>query len=459
MSRPPRQPGASAWGATLGALAVAELDRFRRLRWVALGAVVIVVAVLVWALVGAPGLGVSPLVVLAVVLAVVTVLFGIEVVAAGKRASRLVRAASSEEQQRRGLTADVEQLEAVDVAARRLAGVTTLSEAVECTLSGARGLVPAVSGAVLLAAADDLRLSMHGSHVTDEAAAVSAAGEGLAARALARGVALRSGHDTALEQEGAPSRLAVPLRASAEVVGVLVLERATDNDAFSPAEQRLLERLAPHAALALVRAGHLDDRPATTGASQLPAAPAADVALTPALSPDAAGASARDAAGETAPVAPAGAAPPADVSEVVREVVADLGAGERSGRRIAVLASTPAPSHVDRAQLRRALEAVLQSLDRSLPPDGAVAIEVLPVGPDWEVAVAHAGEVLPRQVLEGPPPGAPGGRSLRELADELGGVVSARERSGMAQIRFRVPGVGDRVAAAASDRWQPSAVT
>lgn len=430
-SRPPRQQDAVAWGFTLRSQVADELDRARRMRWIAAAATLAVGVVLVWALLGRPPFGADPLVVIAVVLGLVTVLYGIEVVLAGRRAGRLARLASSEDQQRRTLAADLEQMEAIDVAARRLAGAGTLSEAIESILSGARGLVPAVSGAVLLDAAEDLRVSMMGADVTDDAAAVSVAGQELAARALARGGALRGGHETALEEEGAPSRLAVPLRAGAEVVGVLVLERATDNAAFSAGEQRVLERLAPHAALALVRAGRLADRSA---AHLAPASP------TPPGSAD---------------VVPA----TVDLSVVVREVVAALGAGEQGGRRIAVLAASPALTRADGALLRRALANLLRGVDLSIPPDGAVAIEVLPVGPDWDVAIAHAGEVLPPQVLQEPPPGAPDEPSVQELVEELGGVVTVRERSGMAQIRFRVPGVADLEIGPSTSPLESSAVS
>jgi|GEM_PF-2441692 len=441
--RPPQQRGAPAWGATLRTQIEAELDRSRRLRWGAVGVAAIVVGVLVWALVAAPLGGATPLVVVAVVLTVVSVLYLVEVVMAVRRARRFAHLAASEEQQRRSLAADVEQLEAVDVAARRLAAVTTLPEAIECLLASARGLVPAVSGAVLLAAADDLRVAMMGRHASDEAAAVSTGGQELADRALARGAALRGGHDTALEEHGAPSRLAVPLRAGEEVVGVLVLERATDSDAFSPADQRALERLAPHAALALERTGHLVDRPAGNAASASPTGPVAE------------------AASQSVPAAggPAVGVPRADVSEVVREVLAAASGGRRAARRIAVLASTPAPTSVDPDVLRRAWEALVGSLDRSLPPDGALAVEVLPVGPDWEVAVVHGGEVLPEDVLEEPPPGAPYDPSVRELVERFGGAVTARARSGMAQVRLRVPGIGDLEAAQPTERRSPTTVS
>jgi hypothetical protein len=412
-SRPPREPRAAAWGATVQPQLDEERHRARRMLWAAAIATLAVGVVLVWALVSTPESGPEPLTVVAVALAFVTILYGIEVVAGTRRAGRLARIASSEDQQRRTLTADLEQLEAIDVVARRLAGAVTLPEAVESILAGARGLVPAVSGAVLLDAADDLQVSMTGAaHVTG-AAAVSAGGHELAARALARGVALRGGHDAALEEHGAPSRLAVPLRASTEVVGVLVLERSTDSTGFSPWEQRVLERLAPHAALALVRTGHLDDQAVTPVAAASPTPPE-----------------------------DAGVAATVDLSEVVREVAGVLSSSRQGGRRIAILASSPAPTRCDRSALRLALEGVLRALDRSMPPDGAMAIEILSVGPDWEVAIAHAGEVLPARLLEEPSPDAPGGASVRELAEELGGAVTARERSGMAQLRFRVPAVG-----------------
>ncbi len=409
-SRPPRETGAAPWGTTSRSQVAEELRRARRWRRATVGALVAAGAVLLWSLVGAPGSGTDPLTVVAVVLGLVIVLCGIEAVTGTRRAGRLARIASSEDQQRRTLTADLEQLEAIDVTARRLAGATTLPEAVDSILAGARGLVPAVSGAVLLDAADDLQVSMTDARVSD-GAAVSAAGHELAARALTRGAALRGGHDAALEEHGAPSRLAVPLRASAEVVGVLVLERATDNAAFTPEEQRVLERLAPHAALALVRTGHLDDRAAAYPAPAGPA-PTGDAVVTPAT---------------------------VDLSEMVREVAGALGAS----RRIAVLASSPAPTCVDPESLRQALEHVLRGIDRSIPSDGAVAIEVLPVDRDWEVAIAHAGEVLPAHVLAAPPSDAPDRPSVRDLAEGFGGAVTVRERSGMAQVRFRVPGVGD----------------
>jgi hypothetical protein len=426
-SSPPR--ASAAWGATVDSQLAEELRRARRMRRVAVGAALVVGVVLLWVLIGAPVSGADPLAVVAVVLAVVTLLYGIEVVTGTRRVGRLARIASSEDQQRRTLAADVEQLEAIDVVARRLAGVVTLPEAIQGILVGARGLVPAVSGAVLLAAADDLQVSMTGAHVVD-AAAVSAGGHELAARALARGVALRGGHDAALEEHGAPSRLAVPLRASAEVVGVLVLERSTDNTPFSPGEQRVLERLAPHAALALVRTAHLDGQVV---------APATAASPTP-LDDD-------------------GVAATVDLSEVVHEVIGVLASSPEGGRRVAVLAASAAPTRADRESLRRALEGVLRGLDLSTPPDGPVAIEVLPVGPDWEVAIAHAGEALPARFLEEPPSGAPGEPSVRELAEAFGGAVTARERSGMAQLRFRVPGIGDPQAGQPTDRLKTSAVS
>jgi hypothetical protein len=322
-SRPPREPRAAAWGATVQPQLDEERHRARRMLWAAAIATLAVGVVLVWALVSTPESGPEPLTVVAVALAFVTILYGIEVVAGTRRAGRLARIASSEDQQRRTLTADLEQLEAIDVVARRLAGAVTLPEAVESILAGARGLVPAVSGAVLLDAADDLQVSMTGAaHVTG-AAAVSAGGHELAARALARGVALRGGHDAALEEHGAPSRLAVPLRASTEVVGVLVLERSTDSTGFSPWEQRVLERLAPHAALALVRTGHLDDQAVTPVAAASPTPPE-----------------------------DAGVAATVDLSEVVREVAGVLSSSRQGGRRIAILASSPAPTRCDRSALR-----------------------------------------------------------------------------------------------------------
>jgi hypothetical protein len=426
-SSPPRE--SAAWGAPVDSQLADELRRARRMRWVAVGAALVVGVVLLWALIGRPASGIDPLGVVAVVLATVTVLYGIEVVTGTRRAGRLARIASSEDQQRRSLAADVEQREAIDVVARRLAGVVTLPEAIQSILAGARGLVPAVAGAVLLDAADGLQVSMTGAHVVD-AAAVSAGGHELAARALARGVALRGGHDAALEEHGAPSRLAVPLRASAEVVGVLVLERSTDSTPFSPGELRVLERLAPHAALALARTAHLDGQVAAPATAASPMPPEDH-----------------------------GAAATVDLAQVVREVIGVLGSSPQGGRRVAVLAASPAPTRADRESLRRALEAVLRGLDLSIPTDGPLAIEVLPVGPDWEVAIAHAGEVLPARFLEEPPSDAPDGPSVQELAEEFGGAVTARERSGMAQLRFRVPGVGDPQAVQPAARRETSAVS
>ena len=430
-SRTPPGPGAATTQGAMRSWTMEELDRARRMRWVAVGAALTAGVVLLLALIGAPVLGDDPLTVVAIVLGVIVVLYAIEVMSASRRAERLARVAASEDQQRRTLAADLEQLEAVDVEARRLAGATTLSEVVACILAGARGLVPAVSGAVLVAAADDLRVSMTGAHASDDAAAVSAAGHRLAARALARGVALRGGHETALEEEGAPSRLAVPLRAGAEVVGVLVLERATDNDAFSLAEQRLLERLAPHAASALGRSGHPDEG---TGVH-------------------------RSSSTMTAPPPEEGPATTVDLSEVVREVVAVMAAGWRAERRVALLARSRALTPVDRPLLRRLLEQVLRSIDLSIPPDGNVAIEVLPVGSDWEVVIAHAGEPVPAHLLEASPADAPGAPSVRELAEALGGEVALRDRSGMAQVRFRLPGVRGPQIGSTADRTEAPAVS
>ncbi|MFO7778202.1 MAG: GAF domain-containing protein [Nitriliruptoraceae bacterium] len=430
-SRPPHGTGAAVPGATLRSPVVAELDRSRRMRWVAVGAALAVGVVLVWVLAGTPPLGADPLTVVAIVLGVVTALYGVEVALAARRADRLARLASSEDQQRRALAADLEHHEAIDVEARRLAAATTLPEAIESILAGARALVPAVTGAVLLAAADDLRVSMTGAHASDDAAAVSAAGHRLAARALARGVTLRGGHETALEEEGAPSRLAVPLRTGAEVVGVLVLERATDNEAFSLAEQRLLERLAPHAAAALGRTDRRDDRTLVHPPAESP---------TPSPAQDGRGTS-------------------VDLSEVVRETVAGLDAGVRADRRIALLARSPAPTPADRGLLHRTLEHLLRSIDLSIPPEGDVAIEVLPVGSDWEVVIAHAGQMLPPQLLEEPPSSPPADPSIQELAAAIGGAVTLRHRSGMAQVRFRVPGVGDLSVGPTPERREAWAVS
>lgn len=396
-----------------------ELARARRARWLGGGAAAMVVLVVLWAF-GMRPAGVELLGVAAMAMLAITVLYGLEVAFAEWRSHRLRRLAAAEQQRRRSLTEALARSDEVDVAARGLVDATTPTEAADRLLAAARRLVPSTGAAVLLGAAADLLVSLGGDG-SDDAATVSSGAEELAARVLARGTSQRRPRAIAASRHAAVDsgpRVAVPLRVGAEVVGAMVLERDAGDADFTPGQQRLLERLAPHGARALARTSGsgVDGVPVTgDGSSRQQVASG-------------------DGAGEV------------DLAALLHELAdGETGLGSRLDRRIVVLASAATVHHGDAVALRATLAALLRRVDAHAPDGSAIAVELLPDGREVEIVVAHGGGVLPERALDEAPVAGDEVVSVRRAVVRLGGTVSARERSGMAQVRVRLPVAGPSV--------------
>ena len=396
-------------GADAGPSLPFELARARRLRWLGVGLAAIVLLLVLWAFgMEPPGVEVSTI--LLAGLLVIAALYGLEAVFAEYWSRRVLRLSAVQEQRRHDLSAEVARLDAVDLAARHLADAVTLNEVAQRLRSAAQQLVPDTQAAVLLRAADDLLVSVEGEDEDDPEIGDAAAE--LASRALARGAALRASRGLGTDDRSSTHRLAVPLRSSAEVVGVLVLERGSSGPAFSHTDQRAIERLGPHGARALARALPGDER-----------------------------------AGEPDPVGGPGEAAAAtpqpgivDLAVLVPAIVdRAVAAHAERVRRVVVLAPTPAPIQTDPAAVAVALEEVLRCVHEHAPAQAAIAVEVLVCAQQAEIVIAHGGGVLPDAVLDEPRPDVPGAVAPRPAMAALGGTVSVRDRSGVPQVRVRLP--------------------
>jgi len=410
---PPSERAGPRPGPDAGSPLSAEVARARRLRWLLLGLAALVLLGVLWAL-GTRPAGVEPPTILLSGLLLIAVLYGLEVVLAEWWSRRLLRLSATQEQRRSDLSEEVARLDRVDLAARHLADAATLSEAADRLRSAAQQLAPARQVAVLLRAADDLLVSVEGED-DGNGSGISAAATALASRALARGAALRWSPGYGADIRSVAPRLAVPLRSSAEVIGVLVLERGADGSAFTHAQQRALERLAPHGGRALARAvpasGH---------------GPAAEH-----LAPS----------GVIAPVTPR--LETVDLAVLVPAIVDRSVAvqGERA-RRVVVLAPTPARIHADPAAVTSALEGLLRCVHEHAPAGSAIAVDVLACDQQTEIVIAHGGGVLPDELLDEPGSDAPDAAAPRATITALGGTVRVRDRSGVPQVRVRLPAVG-----------------
>ena len=400
-------------GAEAGSSLPVELARARRLRWLLLALAALVLLVVMW-VVGTRPAGVELPTILLSGLLLIAALYGLEVVLAEWWSRRVLRLSAAQEQRRHDLSAELARLDGVELAARRLADAHTLSEAADRLRSAAQQLAPARQVAVLLRAADDLLVSVPGQDDAD-GPGIGAGATALASRALARGAASRWSPGYGGGNGSVAPRLAVPLRSSAEVIGVLVLERGADGSPFTHAEQRALERLAPHGGRALARA-----------------VPASGQGSTP------------------EPLAPSEAVGPAttqfetvDLAVLVPAIVDRSVAahGERA-RRVVVLAPTPTPVHTDPVAVAWALEEVLRCVHAHAPAQAAIAVDVLACEQQAEIVIAHGGGVLPDAVLDEPRSDVPAAVAPRPAIAALGGTVSVRDRSGVPQVRVRLPAPG-----------------
>jgi hypothetical protein len=414
-----RRPGHAAGPGPAAPLA-AELTRARRVRWLLVGLAALVLLGALWAFGVRPaGVDLPTLLLGAAVL--IAALYALDAAISEWRSRRLLRLSTVQEQRRHDLAEEVARLDRVDLAARHLADATTLEDAAGRLRSAARELAPARQVGVLLRAADDLLVSVEGPD-DGSSSSIGARSTDLASRALARGAALRGSQGDGAGPRNLAPRVAVPLRSGAEVVGVLVLERGADAAPFTPAEQRALERLAPHGGRALARAVQ-------------------------------AGAGSPAAADPTASVNAAATAPePEDVDlAVLVPAIADtaIDAEAERARRVVVLAPTAARIHADPVAVTTVLEGLLRLVHEHAPPEAAIAIEVLAFDEQAEVVIAHAGGVLPDELLDEPRDDVGEVPALRPAVTALGGTVSVRDRSGVPQVRVRLPvtGHGDEAAA------------
>ncbi len=400
-------------GADAGSPLSVELARARWLRWLGVGLAALVLLLVLWAL-GLRPAGVDRPTILLVGLLVIAALYGLQAVVAEWWSRRLLRLSAAQEQRRHDLAQEVSRLERVDLAARHLADAHTLSEAADRLRSAAQRLVPSSHSAVLLRAADDLLLAVEGE---DDGSwpGIGGGAADVASRALARGAPLRWSQGGGADNLSIAPRLAVPLRNSAQVVGVLVLGRGPGSPSFTHAEQRALERLAPHGGRALARA--VPDGDQTTAPD--PFGPPAD------------------AAAEMPPLETVDLA-------VLVPAIADgpIGADGEPARRVVVLAPTPTPIHTDQVAVASALEELLRCVHEHAPTAAAMAIEVLAFDHQAEIVIAHGGGVLPDELLDEPRSDAPGALALRPAFAALGGTVSVRDRSGVPQVRVRLPTSG-----------------
>ncbi len=410
-SPPSDRPAPSAGSGVISPLAV-ELTRARRLRWLLVGLAVLVLIAALWAF-GVRPAGVDLPAVLLGGLILIAALYGLDAAVAEWRSRRLLRLSTVQEQRRRDLAEEVARLDRVDLAARHLLHATTLPETAERLRFAARELVPARKVGVLLRAADDLLVSVEGEDL-GTGAGLGAGAMDLASRALVRGAALRWSQDHGTDPRSLAPRLAVPLRDGAEVVGVLVLERGADASPFAAAEQRALERLSPHAGRALTRA--------VTAGDHSPAAdrPAAPLEATPATPLEV-----------------------VDLAALVPAVVDGVMAAEGgAARRIVVLAPTPARIRTDPTALAAALQGLLHRVHAHAPAASAIAVDVLICQQQAEVVIAHGGGVLSDDLLDEPGDDAPDAPAPRPAIAALGGSVSVRDRSGVPQVRVRLPAAG-----------------
>ncbi|TVR20209.1 MAG: GAF domain-containing protein [Nitriliruptor sp.] len=391
-----------------------ELARIRWLRWLGVGLAALVLLLVLWAIAVRPA-GVDRATILLVGLLVIAALYALDAVIAEWWSRRVLRVSAAQEQRRHDLAQEVSRLERVDLAARHLADADTLHEAAARLRAAAQQLVPARQITVLLRAADDLLVSVEGED-DGNGPEIGAGAAALASRALARGAPLRWSQGGGADNRSIAPRLAVPLRSSAEVVGVLVLERGADGSAFTHTEQRALERLAPHAGRALARVVPDGDRAAAPDQPGPPADAATDEISQP----------------ETVDLA------------VLVPAIADgpVGADGQPVRRVVVLAPTPAAIHTDPLAVATVLEELLRCVHEHAPMDSAMAVEVLAFDQQAEIVIAHGGGVLPEALLSEPRSDEPGALALRPAIAALGGTVSVRDRSGVPQVRVRLPVFG-----------------
>ena len=415
---PPSERASPTPGSDVGAPLSVELARARWLRWLGVGLAVLVLLLVLWAIAVRPA-GVDRATILLVGLLVIAALVGLEAVVAEWWSRRLLRLFAAQEHRRHALAREVSRLERVDLAARHLVDADTLEEAADRLRSAAQRLAPALQAAVLVRAADDLLVSVEGEGKGEgrgegggTGSGIGAGATALASRALARGAPLRCSQGGGADSVSIAPRLAVPLRSGAEVVGVLVLERGADGTDFTHAEQRALERLAPHGGRALARALPAGDRTTVPGAPGTPADAPAEMPRLETV--------------DLAVLVPALAAGP-------------IGADGEPARRIVVLAPTPAPIHTDPVAVRSALEEVLRCVHEHAPAEAAMAVEVLVCDQQAELVIAHGGGALPDECLEQPRSQAPGSPALRHAIAALGGTISVRDRSGVPQVRVQLP--------------------
>jgi K+-sensing histidine kinase KdpD len=250
-------------------VALGELERERRDRWI-VGAVLVLAVVAAFAVLLLEGTAVATSPWVAVAFLAVTLLYGASVFFQEERSRRAIRALVDERERLGGLEARVAALETLHEVVRELVAARDLPDVFDRLLFGAIRLTGASSGAVLLRVGETLTVAASDGPGTPAVGARIVEDGGAAWEAVRAGspqvAADRAepGSGTGASTLAAPLQLPVAGEASAgegaghRVVGVLVVERCADAAAFTTADRLAAALFAQQAALAVRNASRLD---------------------------------------------------------------------------------------------------------------------------------------------------------------------------------------------------------
>jgi K+-sensing histidine kinase KdpD len=246
-------------------VALGELERRRRDRWI-VGAVLVlaVVAAIGVLLVDAAAVPTGPWA--AAGFLVVALLFGVHVAVQERRAERTVRALVGEREHLVALEARVEALETLHEVVHEVIAAQALPDVFERLLRGATKLTGASGGAVLLRVGDILTVAASDGPGAAELGTEVAEDDGAAWGAVRSGTTTVVAHGAEWGMVAGMSTLAAPLRlvdhddgaAEGRIVGALVVERGADDPAFTEADRLATSLFAQQAALAVRNASRLD---------------------------------------------------------------------------------------------------------------------------------------------------------------------------------------------------------
>jgi K+-sensing histidine kinase KdpD len=246
-------------------VALAELDRRRRDRWI-VGAVLVLAAVAAVGvlLIDAAAVATGPWA--AASFLVVALLYGVSVAVQERRAQRTVRALVEEREHLAALEARLAALETLHEVVREVVAARSLPDVFDRLLRGATKLTGASGGAVLLRVGDTLTVAASDGLGAPELGTEVAEDEGAAWGAVRSGTTTIVARGAEWGMVAGASTLAAPLRlvdhdggaGDGRIVGALVVERSADAPAFTAADRLATSLFAQQAALAVRNASRLD---------------------------------------------------------------------------------------------------------------------------------------------------------------------------------------------------------